>query len=71
MASEDQLFPDHNDLDWSAIRKSVETNPKKKNKIAGTGASTISQQTAKNVFLCQGKGLWAMCAKYLTLILHN
>jgi len=56
MASEDQLFPDHHGFDWSAIQKSVQINPKKKNKIAGAGASTISQQTAKNVFLWQGRG---------------
>ena len=56
MASEDQLFPDHTGFDWSAIEKSLKANPKKKNKIAGTGASTISQQTAKNVFLWQGEG---------------
>src|SRR5881628_3706787 len=56
MASEDQLFPDHYGFDWAAIQKSLKTNPKKKNKIAGTGASTISQQTAKNIFLWQGEG---------------
>src|SRR6478735_7611061 len=56
MASEDQLFPDHNGFDWNAMKKSFADNPKKKNKIAGTGASTISQQTAKNVFLWQGEG---------------
>jgi monofunctional biosynthetic peptidoglycan transglycosylase len=56
MASEDQLFPDHNGFDWNAIEKSLKTNPKKKNKIAGAGASTISQQTAKNIFLWQGEG---------------
>jgi monofunctional biosynthetic peptidoglycan transglycosylase len=57
MASEDQLFPDHSGFDWVAIQKSLKANPKKKNKIAGTGASTISQQTAKNVFLWQSEGL--------------
>jgi monofunctional biosynthetic peptidoglycan transglycosylase len=56
MASEDQLFPDHNGFDWNAMKKSFTTDPRKKNKIAGTGASTISQQTAKNVFLWQGEG---------------
>ena len=56
MASEDQLFPDHNGFDWNAMKKSFATDPHKKNKIAGTGASTISQQTAKNVFLWQGEG---------------
>jgi monofunctional biosynthetic peptidoglycan transglycosylase len=57
MASEDQLFPDHHGFDWAAIQKSLQTNPKKKNKIAGAGASTISQQTAKNIFLWQGEGI--------------
>jgi len=56
MASEDQLFPDHNGFDWNALKKSFTNDPKKKNKIAGTGASTISQQTAKNIFLWQGEG---------------
>ncbi len=57
MASEDQLFPDHSGFDWDAIEKSLKSNPKKKNKIRGAGASTISQQTAKNVFLWQGEGI--------------
>lgn len=57
MASEDQLFPDHHGFDWGAIQKSLQSNPKKKNKIAGAGASTISQQTAKNIFLWQGEGI--------------
>lgn len=58
MASEDQLFPDHGGFDWEALQKSLQSNPKKKNKLpAGAGASTISQQTAKNVFLWQGEGV--------------
>lgn len=56
MASEDQLFPDHGGFDWADLEKSLKTNPKKKNKVRGGGASTISQQTAKNVFLWQGEG---------------
>jgi monofunctional biosynthetic peptidoglycan transglycosylase len=56
IASEDQLFTDHNGFDWNALKKSFDTDPKKKTKTAGTGASTISQQTAKNVFLWQGEG---------------
>jgi len=55
IASEDQLFPEHNGFDWKALDKSV-NGPKKKKRIAGGGASTISQQTAKNVFLWQGSG---------------
>ena len=57
MAGEDQLFPDHGGFDWASIEKSLKTDPKKKNKIAGAGASTISQQTSKNVFLWQGEGI--------------
>lgn len=56
IASEDQSYPDHSGFDWDAIEKSLK--PKKKNKKSkiplGGGASTITQQTAKNVFLWQG-----------------
>jgi monofunctional biosynthetic peptidoglycan transglycosylase len=55
IASEDQLFPEHGGFDWKAIDKSL-NGPHKKKRIAGGGASTISQQTAKNVFLWQGSG---------------
>ncbi|MFI5196710.1 MAG: monofunctional biosynthetic peptidoglycan transglycosylase [Chitinophagales bacterium] len=56
IASEDQLFPEHGGFDWKAIDKSI-NGPHKKKRIAGGGASTISQQTAKNVFLWQGSGV--------------
>jgi monofunctional biosynthetic peptidoglycan transglycosylase len=56
IASEDQLFPEHNGFDWKAMDKSL-NGPHKKKRIAGGGASTISQQTAKNVFLWQGSGI--------------
>ena len=59
IASEDQAFPDHGGFDWDAIEKSL--NPKKKRKRTkvplGGGASTITQQVAKNVFLWQGHGI--------------
>ncbi len=57
IASEDQMYSDHSGFDWDALEKSFKANPKKKKKIKGTGASTISQQTAKNVFLWQGSGI--------------
>ncbi len=61
IASEDQLFPDHNGFDWDAIEKSFKPRKTKKNKKSkiplGGGASTISQQTAKNIFLWQGGGV--------------
>ncbi len=58
IASEDQLFPVHNGFDWKAIDKSINGTAKKRGrrKKRGAGASTISQQTAKNVFLWQGNG---------------
>lgn len=53
IASEDQIFPDHRGFDWKNIRKAMEYNKKKPGRIRG--ASTISQQVAKNVFLWQGR----------------
>jgi len=48
MASEDNLFLEHHGFDWKAIDKVIEMNKRSKRL---RGASTISQQTAKNVFL--------------------
>lgn len=53
MASEDQVFPDHFGLDFESIEKAVEFN--KTHRRTKHGASTISQQVAKNVFLWQGR----------------
>ncbi len=54
IASEDQLFPDHNGFDIKGIERAMAFNKKKKGKKI-RGASTISQQVAKNVFLWQGR----------------
>ena len=48
VASEDQNFLRHSGFDYDAIRKAIEENKTRKRP---RGASTISQQTAKNVFL--------------------
>ncbi len=56
IASEDQDFLVHWGVDWDATQKSLFPTRKKKKIIRGGGASTISQQTAKNVFLWQGNG---------------
>ncbi len=48
VASEDQNFLNHNGFDYKAIQKAIEEN---RNGKRTRGASTISQQTAKNVFL--------------------
>jgi monofunctional glycosyltransferase len=52
IASEDQLFPDHNGFDFKSIEKAMKHNRKSKSLH---GASTLSQQVAKNVFLWQGR----------------
>lgn len=54
IASEDQLFAEHDGFDTLAIKKAMKFNKKHPNKRRG--ASTISQQVAKNVFLWQGGG---------------
>ncbi len=48
VCAEDQLFLEHEGFDFQAIEKAYEHNKTHKRKL---GASTISQQTAKNVFL--------------------
>ena len=48
IASEDNRFATHNGFDFIEIQKAIKENETRKRK---RGASTISQQTAKNVFL--------------------
>lgn len=50
LAAEDQTFLLHNGFNWRAIQKAIKFNEQQKGKKV-KGASTISQQTAKNVFL--------------------
>ena len=76
IGGEDQLFPDHNGFDWNAIKKSINPSKRKRNKKRklppGAGASTISQQTAKNVFLWQGKSLFRKgLESYFTFMIEN
>ena len=64
VAAEDQNFASHNGFDFVAIEKAHKHNEKmveraeKRGKPVRRlrGASTISQQTAKNLFLWQGRG---------------
>jgi monofunctional biosynthetic peptidoglycan transglycosylase len=70
IASEDGNFLTHNGFDFTAMQKAFENNNKGK-KLKG--GSTISQQTAKNVFLWQGrsyirKGLEAYFTVLIELI---
>jgi len=69
VASEDQKFPEHWGFDVEAIEKAYSLN-KHSHKVRG--ASTISQQVAKNLFLWSGrsyfrKGLEA----YFTLLIEG
>ena len=68
VASEDQRFPEHWGFDVSAIEKAYALN---QHRHHARGASTISQQVAKNLFLWSGqsylrKGLEA----YFTLLIE-
>ena len=53
IAAEDQKFPDHWGFDVTAIEKALAHNERNENRIRG--ASTLSQQTAKNLFLWDGR----------------
>ena len=55
IAAEDQKFPDHFGFDWKAIEKAMAHNERSR-KVRG--ASTVSQQTAKNLFLWSSRS-WA------------
>lgn len=75
IASEDQAFPDHNGFDLDAIEKSFQPRKGKKKKLPlGAAASTITQQTAKNVFLFGGGGVLKYVRKvpeaYFTLLIE-
>ena len=52
IAAEDQRFPDHFGFDLAAINRALEHNARNR---TVRGASTISQQTAKNLFLWSGR----------------
>jgi len=52
VASEDQAFPTHWGFDFDEIQDAIKENERRKRP---RGASTISQQVAKNVFLWSGR----------------
>jgi len=68
IAAEDQNFSDHHGFDFEAIEKAIQHNQRSRHL---RGASTISQQVAKNLFLWPGrsfmrKGLEA----YFTMVIE-
>lgn len=53
IAAEDQKFPEHWGFDVAAIQQAVAHNERSDTRVRG--ASTLSQQTAKNMFLWDGR----------------
>lgn len=69
IASEDNLFAEHNGFDWNEMRKAINDHKKKGKKLRG--ASTISQQTAKNVFLFPSRSFVRKAFEaYFTLLIE-
>src|SRR6478735_1414736 len=69
IAAEDGKFCQHNGFDKQAIEKAIQKNARG-GRIRG--GSTISQQTAKNVFLWQGGGYFRKGLEaWFTLLIEN
>jgi monofunctional biosynthetic peptidoglycan transglycosylase len=58
IAAEDQFFPFHTGFDFKSIREAIRHNEQqaKRKRPRIRGASTITQQVAKNLFLWSGRG---------------
>lgn len=68
IASEDATFLTHNGFDFLAMQKAFKNNSRGR-KIKG--GSTISQQTAKNVFLWQGRSYFRKALEaYFTVLIE-
>ena len=68
IASEDQRFFDHWGIDLEAVGDAIEDN---RTRRRPRGASTISQQADKNLFLWPGGGYWRKGIEvYLTLLME-
>jgi monofunctional biosynthetic peptidoglycan transglycosylase len=67
VASEDQQFPFHDGFDFKSIRESVRASEQGKRL---RGASTISQQVAKNLFLWNGGFLRKALEAYFTVLIE-
>ena len=70
IAAEDGKFCQHHGFDKEAIEKAIKRNATGRHVIRG--GSTISQQTAKNVFLWQGGGYFRKGLEaWFTLLIEN
>ena len=73
IASEDQFFPFHMGFDFKSIRAAVRSNEAQsaRRHPRVRGASTISQQVAKNLFLWPGRSYFRKaCEVYFTLLIE-
>ena len=68
LAAEDQKFFDHHGFDWLAIEYAIQTNLTTDRKV---GASTITMQTARNVFLWQTRTWFRkLLESYFTVLIE-
>jgi monofunctional glycosyltransferase len=75
IASEDQEFLRHGGFDWMAMQKSLKKRKgRNRNRPFGRATSTITQQTARNVFLWRGGTITRYIRKipeaYFTLLIE-
>jgi len=70
IASEDQRFCSHNGFDWQSIDKAIETHERHPRRRL-RGASTISQQAARTIFLVPARS-WVRkgMEAYLTVLIE-
>ena len=69
VAAEDQRFPEHNGIDYKQLKLALDDYKQGKRL---RGASTISQQTAKNLFLWSGRSFYRKGLEFwFTFILEN
>jgi monofunctional biosynthetic peptidoglycan transglycosylase len=69
VASEDQKFPEHWGFDVEAIERAYELN---QHSHRTRGASTISQQVAKNLYLWSGRSYFRKALEaYFTLLIES
>jgi monofunctional biosynthetic peptidoglycan transglycosylase len=69
VASEDQKFPEHWGFDVEAIEKAYEMN---RHSHRVRGASTISQQVAKNLYLWSGRSYFRKALEaYFTVLIES
>jgi len=69
ISAEDQRFLEHNGFDFESIRKALEQNVHRR---TPRGASTITQQVAKNLFLWPGRNIGRKAAEaWFTVLIES